>query len=132
LALRIHVLEEFPKPLDQIDFLKGVSDGDLPAAPVVVDGDGFKGLDVEAFVGAANEELDLFGLEEREGVAAADGEEATLEGLELAGDGGVEQVSGVEADELLAVGICHGADFGVPREGNLFFRVVVVDFGDEV
>ena len=100
--------ESRPEPSDHRFVFGGVWEQEVGRErllPVFVDGDGAQGVYVERFVGAADEELDFFRAEEAEGVAGADGEEAALEGLELARDGAVEEIADVEVDELGAVDV---------------------------
>lgn len=95
-------LEGGPEPL-RLGFLVGSSAG----GPALVDGHGAQGVDVERFVGSPDQELDLFWSEQRERVAAADGEEAAFEWLVLAADCGVKEIVDVQFDELAAVGVGH-------------------------
>ena len=100
--------------------------------PVLVAGDGVQGGHIEGLIGAADEEFDFLGLEERERVAAADGEEAALEGLVLAGDLRVEEISHVEIYELGAVRVGDGSSCAIVAEGDFYDLAVPFDFDDEV
>lgn len=102
LLLHAQALEELPEPRDRRRPVWQVF-------PVLIDGDRPQGIDVQGFGRSTHEKLELLGLEQGEGIAAGDGEEAAFEGLKLTGDGFVKQEIDVQSYKLAS--ICVGDGF---------------------